>query len=218
MYQPASAYNGRGASGPRGAACEFSSIAARVDTMHCYHLAALYSITFPPTGMNPEICGLKHPQKSRHHSPSLVSLTLRRGNFLTVWISLSPTRPLFFGPGIWVNRTWCFVNNSSRQARTKFLRPFNSDRIRERHVNRDKSHIALSQRVRSGGAQPHKRNSTRCHFYSPLAILLRVDGAQQGRILERHHALLCGNTHFLLCSTATCKNFRNFSAYTFIKW
>jgi hypothetical protein len=130
---------------------------------------------FRPQGWNPEICGLKHPQKSRHHSPSLVSLTLRRGNFLTVWISLSPTRPLFFGPGIWVNRTWCFVNNSSRRARAKFLRPFNSDRIRERHVNRDKSHIALSQRVRSGGAQPHKRNSTRCHFYSPLAILLRVE-------------------------------------------
>jgi hypothetical protein len=160
MYQHASAYNGRGASGPRGAACESSSIAALVDTMHYYHLAAFYSISFPPTGMKSREMWTQAATKKR---PSLSAVSrffhsLRQGNFLTTWISLThPTA--FFGPGIWVSRTWCFVNNSSRRARAKFLRPFNSDRIQGRHVNRDKSHIALSQRVQALALEVLSRTS-----------------------------------------------------------
>jgi hypothetical protein len=119
MYQHASAYNGRGASGPQGAACESSSIAARVDTMHCYHLAAFYSITFPPAAIKSR----RYVDSSSHKKAAITLrlsfLSLSAGAiFLTTWISLThPTA--FFGPGIWVNRTWCFVNNSSQRARVQ---------------------------------------------------------------------------------------------------
>lgn len=145
---------------------------------------------FRPQGWNPEICVCVESssrKKARHHS-SLSFLSFSVGAIFDC-VNISYPTVFFSAPGIWVNRSWCFVNNSSRRARAKFLRPFNSDRIRERHVNRDKSHIALSQRVRSGGAQPHKRNSTRCHFYSPLAILIRVELNRGGSRSSVH--LLC---------------------------